>query len=135
MILHLTLGSTHIPVEINVDGGEPQLSGVGREGLAVAAPVAAVRSKRVLPPKLTLVATGLLCGLAGYHFAPGRSGAPLTVPASAQTPRGALPAPAVAPSDIPAPLRRELARPPVVTPAAPADSGTKLTGSNPFGLE
>ena len=135
MILHLTLGSTHIPIEINVEGSEPHLS-VLDEGRVLAFPVSAPgRPRRFLPRKLTLAGVAILSGLAGYHFAPGGGTGFGALLARADVARHSTRAAPVEADQIPLPMRRELAGRPVVTPTAPAEVGAKPAGGNPFGLE
>lgn len=135
MILHLTAGSTHIALEIDVaDCTEPRIS-VLPEQLTLPPPT--VRSVRRRSPRLlTLAAVAAVAAFGGYRFAPGSSGSQTVMPAQAQT-AYVVPSrvPADDPAQIPAQLRRELAGRPVIT-APPATSTPGKPGDgNPFGLD
>lgn len=140
MILHLTLGSTHIPIEINVDGPEPQLSVLQGQVATLPSVLPPRARRRTILPKLMLVGVAVVCGLTAYQVSTSRSGPTLTAPqpARAELSRGSS-GPASADVDqIPPQLRREMAGRPIVTPAAPAapaEVGAKPVGGNPFGLD
>lgn len=161
MIVYLTQGTARISLEIEgEDGNEPKLSLIQGD-TASTAPSSPWWSS--LPRPLTLVAVGLLSAGIGYRFAPNRTESlappalvemlpdPSTAPAPsrvAQMPaelrremaRRMLPGPSADPAasqvaQVPAEIQREMANRPVVTRAMPSDAAAKPGDTNPFGLE
>ena len=135
MILHLTLGATHIPLEVTLlNDGEPHLS-VLPEGV-IATPSPPARSRRSVPRLVTMACVGAICGMAGYRFAGVRSDVGMTALTAAQAEPGklALPEPDASPQ-MPAQLRRELGTPPVITRPQFSRGDAGPRNANSFGLE
>lgn len=135
MILHLTLGTTHIPLEINADdGAEPRLT-VVQAGVLSPTPVS-VPARRQRQQLLAMAAVGLVCGFAGYRLALGRGDAAVAAQTLAQVaPERLVPALPVETAGIPPQLRRELAGQPIVSRPPPSAAAPRAGDANPFGLE
>lgn len=135
MIVHLTHGATRILLHIqDAAESQPQINLLPEK--SEPDPVPAARFGSGLSRPLTIAAVGLFCAFLGYRFAPNRSDHDLAAPALAKV----ASSPSYGPSaretaQMPAPLQRELASRPVVTPTAPASTGASRGDGSPFGLD